>query len=116
MKIIIQDEDDDELVNNQPLCTCCCCGYPITFLALRKEHIEAFIYWMVMCWSRKKSGRGNIKYHQYTPLATSSSHGMDRDSSSHGSISSLSGHGVFEIGLAEKDASSSVLSRWWNGY
>jgi hypothetical protein len=52
---------------------CCCIG-------LSKEHIEAFIYWMIMCWSRKKSGRGKIRYRSYKPLKT--------EESSHGSLKS----------------------------
>ena len=48
-------EDDDENV------TSCCCG-------LKKEHLEAFIYWMVRCCSRNSSGRKDIRYRDYNPL------------------------------------------------
>lgn len=43
-----EDEDEDP----------CCCG-------LRKEHIEAIIFWMVRCCSRSKAGMGNIRYRDY---------------------------------------------------
>lgn len=57
---IYPDEEEEEM-------DLWCCG-------LTKEHIETFIYWAITCWaslarsSRKKSGRGNIKYRQYKPL------------------------------------------------
>lgn len=55
----IRCEQDDEFA----LCGGWCCG-------LSKEHIEAFIYWAIMCWarSRRKSGRGDISYRKYRPL------------------------------------------------
>lgn len=56
--------DDDEV--DKPVS--CCCG-------LRKEHIEAIMFWMIMCWYRKKSGRSQIKYTTYNPLAMESEHG-----------------------------------------
>eukprot|EP01036_Dinobryon_divergens_P031046 gene31046-40383_t len=43
---------------------------------LRKEHIEAFIYWAIICWTnccmggRRRHGRGDISYSKYTPLRT----------------------------------------------
>ncbi len=40
----------------------CCCGW------ITREHLEAFIYWAITCWSRKKNGRGGIKYSNYQPL------------------------------------------------
>lgn len=45
------------------LCGGWCCG-------LSKEHLEAFIYWAIMCWatSRRKSGRADISYRKYRPL------------------------------------------------
>mmetsp|Transcript_3231 Transcript_3231/g.5037 ORF Transcript_3231/g.5037 Transcript_3231/m.5037 type:complete len:429 (-) Transcript_3231:774-2060(-) len=47
-----EDEDDGIF---------CCCG-------LSKEHLEAFIYWAITCWARRKSGRANISYRKYKPL------------------------------------------------
>jgi hypothetical protein len=58
-----EDEEDEALG--------CCCG-------LTKEHLEAFIYWMVACWSRRSSGREKISYRQYQPLR-----GQDDDPSNH---------------------------------
>lgn len=45
------------------ICGGWCCG-------LSKEHLEAFIYWAIMCWasSRRKSGRADISYRKYRPL------------------------------------------------
>lgn len=57
----------------------CCCGW------ITKQHIEAIIYWAVMCWSRKKSGRKGIKYSNYKPLSNVSEHGFSNHGSSHGS-------------------------------
>lgn len=83
----IEDEEDKRI------CTFCCCGYPIECLSLRKEHLEAFIYWMIMCWSKSRSGRSNIKYSQYTPLSTQSEHGSTHGGSTHGKSPSSSFHG-----------------------
>lgn len=61
-----RENDDDEKDDGG-----ICCG-------LTKQHIEVFIYWMIMCWSRKKSGRKNIRYRSYKPLKTEeSTHGYD---------------------------------------
>lgn len=44
------------------ICGGWCCG-------LSKEHLEAFIYWAIMCWaSRSKAGRADISYRKYRPL------------------------------------------------
>lgn len=60
-----QDYSDDEEDN-----LCCCCGY------ITKEHVEAFIYWAVMCCARRRDGRRDISYRQYKPLtAEASEHG-----------------------------------------
>ena len=61
-----RDDDEDEKDDGTV-----CCG-------LTRQHIEAFIYWMIMCWSRKKSGRKGIRYRSYKPLKTDeSTHGYD---------------------------------------
>mmetsp|Transcript_8705 Transcript_8705/g.12969 ORF Transcript_8705/g.12969 Transcript_8705/m.12969 type:complete len:369 (+) Transcript_8705:45-1151(+) len=67
---IDQPEDDEEDVMAD-LCCCCPC---LRFI--RKEHIEAFIYWAIICWAsccrggRRRHGRGDISYSKYTPLRT----------------------------------------------
>ncbi len=73
MKWELSDDEEDEEDSKV------CCG-------LTKEHFEAFIYWIVRCCfvSRKKDGRGDIKYSQYSPMQYhegDSTHGLD---SSHG--------------------------------
>jgi len=58
-----EEDDEDDYV--------CCCG-------ITKEHIEAFIYWAVMCCARRSSGRKDISYRQYKPLRNEeSAHGND---------------------------------------
>ena len=54
------DEDDEEDLRGPA----CCCG-------LSREHLEALIYWAVLCCtraSRKKSGRKHVSYRAYRPL------------------------------------------------
>ena len=54
---------------------CCCCVPCLKWI--RKEHIEAFIYWAIVCWAsccmggRRRHGRADISYSQYAPLKTS---------------------------------------------
>ena len=77
-------DDEEEDPKNKNIC----CG-------LTKDHFEAFIWWFVRCCfiSRRKDGRGAIKYSQYAPMRYApgdSTHGLD---SSHGS-SSNSSHGM----------------------
>jgi hypothetical protein len=63
--------DDDDAV--------CCWGW------ITKEHVEAFIYWAIRCWSRrgatkdKRNNRNNIKYSQYKPLRNNKDDKDDRD-------------------------------------
>jgi hypothetical protein len=88
----IEEEDEED----KRVCTFCCCGYPIECLSLKKEHLEAFIYWMIMCWSKARKDRSNIKYSQYTPLSTDSKHGFSNHGSNHGGKNSTpnnSSHG-----------------------
>lgn len=69
----VEFEDDDM----EPDCWCC---------GLTKEHFEAFLYWLIHCWSRKKSGRSDIQYTAYTPLRgipDDSSHSNWRNNSTH---------------------------------
>ena len=61
--------DDNEDEDNQ---LWCCCG-------LQKEHVESIIYWMIMCCSRKKSGRSDIKYTNYKPLKGNENDDFDND-------------------------------------
>jgi len=66
-----EDDDDDDAV--------CCWGW------ITKEHIEAFIYWAIRCWSRrgaskdKNNNRNNIKYSQYKPLKSNKGDDDDGD-------------------------------------
>lgn len=118
--------------DKQPIC---CCG-------LTKEHVEAFIYWAIRCWSRKSAGRENIKYSQYKPLTDTSemdnsvrnmqsghggnggysggwwptswsSHGNTAlDSSTHSNKSTGSSHG----GITELTSTRNAMhSRWTRG-
>jgi hypothetical protein len=48
----------------------CCCG-------VRKEHIEAIIYWVVRCCSRGKAGRKGISYRKYKTVSTKGGEGDD---------------------------------------
>ena len=49
----------------------CCCG-------ITKEHVEAFIYWAVMCCARRRDARKDISYRDYKPLtAEASEHGSE---------------------------------------
>lgn len=66
----------------------CCCG-------LTKEHLEAFIYWAIQCWSRRKSGRGDISYRQYKPLTAIP------DDTIHGNSNSI--HGDLEHGRYNRE-------------
>ena len=68
---IDQDEDPEEDV--------CCCW-------VTKEHVEAFIYWAILCCARKSSGRKNISYSKYKPLST--------EGSEHGSVGNAEDPGV----------------------
>jgi len=81
------EEDEGE---DQPLGWCC---------GLTKEHLEAFIYWAITCWSnRRRSGRGDISYRKYQPLKpdedtmgeADSHHGYSNASASEGNSSSSS--------------------------
>jgi len=54
-------EEEKEEDDNAPLC---CCG-------ITRHHVEAIIYWAILCCtpaSRKKSGRKDIQYSKYTPM------------------------------------------------
>ena len=74
-----QDYSDDEEDN---ICWCCGCGY------ITKEHVEAFIYWAVMCCARRRDGRRDISYRHYKPLtAEASEHGLPEDEGSSSSMS-----------------------------
>lgn len=118
MKWEIPFEEDEEIGNFW------CCG-------LTKEHLEAFIFWAVNCWrwSRKSSGRNDIKYRQYRPLKgipdetihgnsrhgnedqemqpIRSSHGDALDDSTHNVIHEASSRGS---GRARSNTSTSVKS------
>jgi hypothetical protein len=48
---------------DQKIDCCGCCN-------ITKEHIEACLYWMVMCCARRKDARRYISYSQYQPLQT----------------------------------------------
>lgn len=69
-------EDEEDYV--------CCCG-------ITKEHIEAFIYWAVMCCARRSSGRKDISYRQYKPL-------RNEDSAHGGNNSETVGVGTADFG------------------
>jgi hypothetical protein len=76
-----------------------CCG-------LQKEHLEAFIYWMIYCCFRKSSGRKDIRYRSYTPLSSisDSQHG-----SQHGGAEKRKDDvddGSFRVGPADRVYSS----------
>lgn len=58
-------DDDEDNADDKYFIWCC---------GLQKEHFEAFLYWLIMCWSRKKSGRSKIKYSAYSPLSNESTH------------------------------------------
>ena len=74
------DDEDDNL--------CCCCGY------ITKEHVEAFIYWAVMCCARRRDGRKDISYRQYKPLtAEASEHGNPEGDATEGDMDAGQDHG-----------------------
>ena len=49
------DEEDQRI-------DCCGCCW------ITKEHVEAFVYWMMLCCARRSDARRDIKYSQYQPL------------------------------------------------
>jgi hypothetical protein len=88
MKSLPVDEDDQRI-------DCCgCCN-------ITREHIEAFLYWFLLCCSRRKDGRKDISYRQYQPLRT-----PKRRSKKKQKDSSLEG----EVEEDDFDEGASVLS------
>ena len=56
--------DDEHEIDDNGRHPVCCCG-------LTREHVEALIYWAVLCCtraSRKSSGRKSVSYRSYKPL------------------------------------------------
>lgn len=84
----VEDEDEGDVD--------LCCG-------LRREHIEAFVYWIFHCFLRRKSGRQDIKYTSYNPLRN--------EASSHSEVLESLNDDNFEIVRADKD--HKPPSRWF---